>query len=368
MMRIVVTLLAAVLLAREATAGSTSMFPPTDGELRAIAPIACKRRAALKAALPPRPATPRDRGDLLFVSRGMPKAELAAAIAAARADPSLTLVLRGVLPGETLADAMRGWAGLVGRREPLPAILIDPTLFRRHRIEAVPTLVDAATGQQLRGGLDPVRLQRELPEHEGLDYERQEQPGRDFGRIGPTWPIAEPDLAEVCAAGRNGSTCPAVRRPPSPGSGARCPRSSSRRPRPTGYAVSARWRGPAPPPGPHGPAAAAHPQRTQPARAGAAHRTDRGDRRPGPHELTWAKAQRGEHSATIHLVANPDRAGGWPAWQALQDGLGAPAFLLDRHLAERLGVQATPSLIEADGSELVIAETALPRPAGNANP
>ena len=116
MTRILVTLLPATLLAQQVMAGSTSMFPPTDEDMRAIAPIACKRRAAFKAALqPPRPATARDRGGLLFVSRGMPGAELVAAIAAARADASLTLVVRGVLPGETLADAMAAWTALLGR-------------------------------------------------------------------------------------------------------------------------------------------------------------------------------------------------------------------------------------------------------------
>ena len=87
-----------------------------------------------------------------------------------------------------------------------------------------------------------------------------------------------------------------------------------------------------------------------------------------PRELAWAKTQRAANRATIHLVANPDRAGGWPAWQTLQNGLEAPAFLLDRHLAERLQVRATPSLIEAQGPELVITETALPRAVGASSP
>ena len=80
-----------------------------------------------------------------------------------------------------------------------------------------------------------------------------------------------------------------------------------------------------------------------------------------PHELAWAKTQRAANRATIHLVANPDREGSWDAWQRLQQQLDAPPFLLDRHLADRLGVRATPSLIEADGAELVVHEIALPR-------
>ncbi len=40
----------------------------------------------------------------------------------------------------------------------------------------------------------------------------------------------------------------------------------------------------------------------------------------------------------------------------------------DLHLADRLRVRATPSLIEAEGAELVVREIALPRPAAEAAP
>ena len=192
MTRTLVTLLAGTLLAQQAMAAGTSMIPPTDEDLRAIPRIAGERRAPFEAApQPPRPAAARDRGGLLFVSRGMPRPELVAAIAAARADPSLTLVVRGVLPGETLADAMAAWTALLGRTATPPALLIDPRLFRRYAVAAVPTLVDTSSGAQLRGAVSTSRLAQE----------RQQQTGRDLGRIGPTWPIAEPDLAAVHAQG-----------------------------------------------------------------------------------------------------------------------------------------------------------------------
>ena len=80
-----------------------------------------------------------------------------------------------------------------------------------------------------------------------------------------------------------------------------------------------------------------------------------------PAEIAWATTQRAAGRATIHLAVNPDRAGGWAAWQALQDQLRGPVFLLDAQLQGRLGVQVTPSRIEALGPELVVTETALPR-------
>jgi conjugal transfer pilus assembly protein TraW len=358
MSRTFVTLLAAALLAERAVADSTSMIPATDEGMRAIARSAGERRAPFEATpRPPRPAAPREPGGLLFVSRGMPKAELVAAIAAARADPTLTLVLRGVLPGETLAGAMRAWADLIGTRATPPAILIDPTLFRRHDIEAVPTLVDRASGQQLRGGLDLARL-----EHERLEGKRDGQTAHDLGRIGPTWPIAEPDLAQVlrsraerldlpgraqAALARFWRQVPAVTLPPATTDRIRRIRPIART---SNDLLDDRGR------------------LLLPARS---------ELNPLDHlpltarilvidaqdtsELAWARQNRADSRATIHLIVNPDRQGGWKAWQALQDGLGAPAFLLDRHLADRLGVEATPSLIEAAGLELVISETALAR-------
>lgn len=360
MSRILVTLLAATLLAQRAAADSTSMIPPTDEDMRAIARAAGERRVPFEAApQPARPAAPPSRGGLLFVSRGMPQAELATAIAAARADPTLTLILRGVLPGETLAAALRAWASLIGDRDEPPAILIDARLFRRYAIEAVPTLVDAATGHQLRGVLDPARLA----------HERQQQTGLDLGRIGPTWPIAEPDLAQVmrahaeqldlpgraqAALARFWHQVPAVTLPPATTDSVRRIRPIARtstdlRDQAGRMLLPAR--------------SELNPLEQLPLTARILVIDGR-----DPRELLWAKSQRAASRATIHLIANPDRDGGWQAWQALQDGLGAPAFLLDRHLADRLGVQATPSLIEAQGLELVVTETALPRTAKETSP
>ena len=352
-----VTLSAAVLLMTVPAAGTTGM--PPEGEALRTVVRAGEPRAQLQAApLPPRPAAPSSRGGLLlFVSRGMPAAELQAAIAEAAADPSLTLILRGLLPGERLDTALPAIARLITRHDPPPTILIDPGHYRRHEVTAVPTLIDPATGHRLQGAIDRL----------ALEQQRRHADHTDLGRIGPTWEIAEPDLVEVlqaraadldlparaeAAMARFWRQVPAIALPPAQ-------TTTTRRFRPEARTRSdlnddrGRRLLPA--------GSRLNPLQTLPLTARILV-LDAQD----PAELAWAGTQRHPSRATIHLLTNPDREGGWGAWQALQRQLDAPPFLLDRHLADRLGVRATPSLIEADGAELVVREIALPRAATEA--
>lgn len=348
---ILAALLAAGLSTAPASAAGTSGTPATDGHAIVTDPSEPHARLAADPS-PRRPAGRHPTGDLLFVSRGMPKAELLAAIAAARQDPELTLVLRGILPGETLEDALRSWSALLGDDLPSPATVIDPTLYRAHGIEAVPILVDAATGRRrsARSVMATGRVPGAAPATP------------DVTQDGPTWPIAEPDLADLIRARADRLDVPARAR----------------------AALDRFWR--QVPALALPPAQADRVRRLRPlARTRNELRDHRGrvllppgaelnplDRLPltarilvidaqDHHELAWARENRAGDRGTIHLIVNPDREGGWAAWQALQDALGAPAFLLDRHLAQRLGVEVTPSRIEAQGPELIVTETALPR-------
>ena len=352
-----VTLSAAVLLMTIPAASTTGM--PPEGEALRTVVRAGEPRAPLQATpLPPRPAAPSSRGGLLlFVSRSMPAAELQAAIAEAAADPSLTLILRGLLPGERLDTALPAIARLITRHDPPPTILIDPGHYRRHEVTAVPTLLDPTTGHRLQGAIA----------RPALEQARRQAEGTDLGRIGPTWEIAEPDLVEVLQARAADLDLPA--------------RAEA--------AMTRFWRQVAAVTLP--PAQTTTTRRFRPeARTRSDLNDDRGRRllpagsrlnplqtlpltarilvldAQDPSELAWARTQRHPSRTTIHLLTNPDREGGWDAWQALQRQLDAPPFLLDRHLADRLRVRATPSLIEADGAELVVREIALPRAAAEA--
>ena len=181
-----VMLLAALLVATSASAQSTPDRSTADEDLHAIVRNAGERRTPFTAAPQPphQAASSSSGGRFLFVSRGLPHAELLAALDAAAADPRLTLVLRGLLPGETLNDAMQALARLIGRRDPPPAIVIDPTLYRRHQVTVVPTLLDPATGHRIEGAINAEDLAHaDVP-----------------GFAATTWGIAEPDLVDLLQA------------------------------------------------------------------------------------------------------------------------------------------------------------------------
>ena len=341
-------LLAALLVATSASAQSAPDRSMADEDLNTIVRNAGELRTPLTAAPQPphQAAASSSGGRFLFVSRGMPQAELLAALDAAAADPQLTLVLRGLLPGETLNDAMRALAQLIGRRDPPPAIVIDPTLYRRHQVTVVPTLLDPASGSRREGAINADDLAQALPP----------------GFAATTWGIAEPDLADVLQARAAALDVPARAR----------------------AAMARFWR--QVPALTLPPATTSRTRRFTPAvRTSSELRDDQGRLllRAGavlnplaslpltarilvldaqdPVEIAWARTQRAANRATIHLVVNPDREGGWAAWQQLQDQLQSPVFLLDAQLQGRLGVQVTPSLIEAQGTELVVTENALAR-------
>jgi conjugal transfer pilus assembly protein TraW len=341
-------LLAALLVVMSASAQGPHDRSMADEGLHAIVRHAGERRTPFTAApqSPHQAAASASGGRLLFVSRGMPHAELVAALDAAAADPRLTLVLRGLLPGETLNDAMQALARLIGRRDPPPAIVIDPTLYRRHQVTVVPTLLDPATGSRREGAINAEDLAHaDVP-----------------GFAATTWGIAEPDLALLLRSRAAALDVPARAR----------------------AAMARFWRQVPALTLPR--AETSRTRRFTPAvRTGSELRDDQGRLllRAGavlnplatlpltarilvldaqdPAEIAWARTQRAANRATIHLAVNPDREGGWAAWQALQDQLQSPVFLLDAQLQGRLGVQATPSLIEVLGPELVVTETALSR-------
>ena len=123
-------------------------------------------------------------GRWIFVSMGMPMHELKAAAEQASATKSL-LVFRGVDKGGDTGTITRKLYEIVKDINPVPGAVIDPTLFTRFNVQAVPTMIETnADGE--------TRIARGLP---GFSWMSKQDVG-DLGQRGPAYGIAEPDMIE----------------------------------------------------------------------------------------------------------------------------------------------------------------------------
>ncbi|MGZ8235523.1 TrbC family F-type conjugative pilus assembly protein [Methylobacter tundripaludum] len=123
-------------------------------------------------------------GRWIFVSMSMPEQELKAAAEEASATKS-SLVFRGVEKGGDTGTITRRLYATVKNIKPIPGAVIDPLLFTRFNVQAVPTMIETnADGE--------TRTARGLP---GFAWMSKQEVG-DLGQKGPVFVILEPDMIE----------------------------------------------------------------------------------------------------------------------------------------------------------------------------
>jgi conjugal transfer pilus assembly protein TraW len=123
-------------------------------------------------------------GRWIFVSMSMPAQELKAAAEEASATKS-SLVFRGVEKGGDTGTITRRLYATVKNIKPIPGAVIDPLLFTRFDVQAVPTMIETnADGE--------TRTARGLP---GFAWMSKQDAG-DLGQRGPVFDIDEPDMIE----------------------------------------------------------------------------------------------------------------------------------------------------------------------------
>ncbi len=135
----------------------------------------------------------------IFVSESMGEARLREAIRLVNSFNqgrlSARLVYRGMLPGETLGEAMRRMAVRLQELKVTEApIQIDPPAFRRHLITVVPTVLRIQSGSvtdRVEGTVNPQFIVNRRDE----DPDRSE-PFINHRDAGDTFEIAEVDLIE----------------------------------------------------------------------------------------------------------------------------------------------------------------------------
>lgn len=128
----------------------------------------------------------------------------------------VTLVMRGIPKGVSLGDGIKHMQMLASQYDPIPNIVLDPTLFFQYEVKAVPSVVRV---QYAPGLLEKLNLESRMKGTEGpahppliakvdglhndqwlnekieLENCSEEHPCR-FGEQGPVYRIDEPDMIE----------------------------------------------------------------------------------------------------------------------------------------------------------------------------
>jgi conjugal transfer pilus assembly protein TraW len=292
-------------------------------------------------------ASPNDRDLVLFVSSAMGQPALRQTLREALADGHTRVVLRGVLPGERIGDAVRRVAPLLSGMNPPPSIDFDPPSFRKAGIEDVPTIWDPATGSQWRGSVALTAFRRRLGETVATFSES----------VGPATPVAELDLEEVLKAQVAKLDFDTMRQQAYQRYWRRVelvalPAAENSRVRTVDPTV---W--------------LSEPLRDAAGRVAvdAGTRINTLEMHPWARQLVvfdatnarqmaWAVLQAKHARASIFLTSAVDRDAGWDGWQHLVTALGKPLFLLDATLAQRTDVHVVPSVVEQVGSVLHVRE------------
>jgi conjugal transfer pilus assembly protein TraW len=278
---------------------------------------------------------------VVFASQAMDDGALAAIDARAAARGDIMIAFRGLAPGQRLSDFAN--ARLRGR-EAAPAV-IDPRLYRDHAVDAVPAVLDRATGSVVFGSADPDVFESAV----------------DRERVAPVIAILEPDLAAVMAERAAAIDWAAKAR----------------------EAVARFWD--------HAPMTALTPapqddERVVDARirlgrdftlpdgrivARAGHVVDPTAHLPftltlivfdgrSEAELALVEAEAEAAARPVLMVTEIDRLDGWEALRALETRLGRPVYLMPREIADRFRLRHTVSVVTGGAGVFHVRERARP--------
>lgn len=143
----------------------------------------------------------------VFISFSLGDEELKELFARNAGKDDTVLVFRGIPDGMTFGEGVKHIQGLAAQFDPMPNVVIDPTLFRDFQIKAVPTVIRVrekkSVVQVRKPGMKRTDTAELLGKATGLHSDAwiksQLEAGRtgDFGQQGEVRGIAERDLIEV---------------------------------------------------------------------------------------------------------------------------------------------------------------------------
>lgn len=143
----------------------------------------------------------------VFISFSLGDEELKELFARNAGKDDTALVFRGIPDGMTFGEGVKHIQGLAAQFDPMPNVVIDPTLFRDFQIKAVPTVIRVrekkSVVQVRKSGMKRTDTAELLGKATGLHSDAwiksQLEAGRtgDFGQQGEVREIEERDLIEV---------------------------------------------------------------------------------------------------------------------------------------------------------------------------
>lgn len=286
----------------------------------------------------------------LFLSAALgPAVDEAFALAAGR---EVEIVFRGPMDGESLGSAIRRLGQQAARFDPPPKAMINPTLFLKHGVDVVPTVVVERAGSEvarMRGTLTPDTLLSKLDAGEG----------GDLGAVGPVVAIVEPDLiatmqARAAALDFDAIKAGALKRQWDRVTTVDLPLATVARRRSFDPSVRVsrditlvdgavlRHEG-----------ETVNPLDVMPfnQRLVVFDATD-------PRQMALARRLGGEAGGkrVTYLTTAVDRESGWDGFNRLQAGLGAALYILPPAMQRRFRLEAVPAVVEADGPVMVVTE------------
>lgn len=143
----------------------------------------------------------------VFISFSLGDEELKELFARNAGKDDTALVLRGIPDGMTFGEGVKHVQGLAAQFDPMPNVVIDPTLFRDFQIKAVPTVIRVREKKSVVQVRKPGMKRTDTAEllgkatglHSDVWIKSQLEAGRkgDFGQQGEVREIEERDLIEV---------------------------------------------------------------------------------------------------------------------------------------------------------------------------
>lgn len=131
---------------------------------------------------------------LLFASFSLERQGLEDMFELASEDPGVAIIFRGIPDDMEVAEGVLFLQTLAAEYTPIPSVVIDPTLFRDHVVNEVPTLIRIGDSPHPD---DVIARVAGISEPQWLDRQLEHGERGDFGIRGPVVEIEERDMIEV---------------------------------------------------------------------------------------------------------------------------------------------------------------------------